>query len=213
MRQGTGLLLKVRNTAFPRWPEPLPFSSSHRLEERNRSFRWRLSILLLFISGLVSCAGVSLPDNRQASHMIQNVPFHPQEEFQCGPASLAGVLNYWNIKVSPEEIASEIYSKSTRGTLNIDMPLYVEQRGLNARQYRGSWEDIKSKIDSGYPLIVLVDEGFLIYQKNHFMVVIGYGEEGLLANSGREQRKFIPVKDFFRSWEKTKFWTLWITPN
>jgi predicted double-glycine peptidase len=145
--------------------------------------------------------------------MIQNVPFHPQEEYQCGPASLAGVLTYWNIMVSPEEIALEIYSKSVRGTLNIDMVLYVERRGLKARQYRGSLEDLKTKIDSGYPLIVLVDEGFLIYQKNHFMVVIGYGEEAILANSGREQHKFIPVKDFLRSWGRTKFWTLVITPS
>ncbi len=68
--------------------------------------------------------------------------------------------------------------------MNIDMVLYVEKRGLMARQYRGSIEDVKTKIDSGYPLIVLVDEGFLIYQKNHFMVVIGYGGEGILANSG-----------------------------
>jgi len=145
--------------------------------------------------------------------MIQNVPFHPQVEFQCGPASLAEVLNHWNINVSPEEIASEIYSPSAKGTLTIDMVLYVENRGLKARKYRGSFEDVKTKIDSGYPLIVLVDEGFLVYQRNHFMVVIGYGEEGILANSGRERHKFIPVKDFLRSWERAKFWTLWITPK
>jgi len=183
------------------------------LEEPNPSFRWSLSIFLLFLSWFVSCAGVSPPDNMQPPFMIQNVPFYPQEEFQCGPASLAGVLNHWNINVSPEEIASEIYSKSARGTLNIDMGLYVERIGLKARQYRGSLEDIKTKIDSGYPLIVLVDEGFLIYQKNHFMVVIGYGGEGILANSGREQGKFIPAKEFLKSWERTKFWTLWITPR
>ena len=183
------------------------------LEEPNPSFRWSLSIFLLFLSWFVSCAGVSPPDNTQPFRMIQNVPFYPQEEFQCGPASLAGVLNHWNINVSPEEIASEIYSKSARGTLNIDMGLYVERIGLKARQYRGSLEDIKTKIDSGYPLIVLVDEGFLIYQKNHFMVVIGYGGEGILANSGREQGKFIPAKEFLRSWERTKFWALWITPR
>jgi ABC-type bacteriocin/lantibiotic exporter with double-glycine peptidase domain len=145
--------------------------------------------------------------------MILNVPFHPQEAFQCGPASLAGVLNHWNINVSPEEIASEIYSKSAKGTLNIDMVLYVEKRGLKARQYRGSFEDIKTKIDAGYPLIVLVDEGFLVYQKNHFMVVFGYRGEGILANSGREKHKFIPVKGFLKSWERTKFWTLLITPK
>jgi predicted double-glycine peptidase len=186
---------------------------AQHLEEPNPSFRWRVLILLLFLSWFVSCAGVSPPDNTQPFRMIRNVPFYPQEEYQCGPASLAGVLNHWNINVSPEEIASEIYSKSARGTLNIDMVLYVEKIGLKARQYRGSFEDIKTKIDSGYPLIVLVDEGFLIYQKNHFMVVIGYGGEGIVVNSGKEQSKFIPAKEFLRSWERTKFWTLFITPN
>jgi ABC-type bacteriocin/lantibiotic exporter with double-glycine peptidase domain len=117
------------------------------------------------------------------------------------------------VDVSPEKIASEIYSKSARGTLNIDMVLYAERKGLKARQYRGSLEDIKNKIDSGYPLILLVDEGFLIYQRNHYMVVIGYGEDGIVANSGREQHKLISFKDFLRSWERTKFWTLLITPK
>jgi ABC-type bacteriocin/lantibiotic exporter with double-glycine peptidase domain len=183
------------------------------IQKEYRSFLRSLSFLLLFVWWLVSCAGMSPPEKRQVSHVIQNVPFHPQEKFQCGPASLAGVLNHWKINVSPEEIASEIYSKSARGTLNIDMALYVEKIGLKVRQYRGSFEDIKDKIDSGYPLIVLVDEGFLIYQKNHFMVVIGYRGDGIIVNSGREQGKFIPVKEFLRSWEKTKFWTLWIMPK
>jgi len=156
---------------------------------------------------------VSSLNSTQPSHVIKNVPFHPQEEFQCGPASLASVLNYWNINITPEEIASEIYSKSARGTLNMDMLFYAEKRGFKAKQYRGSFEDIKARIDSSHPLIVLVDEGFLVYQKNHFMVVIGYGGEGVVAHSGREPQKFIPLKDFLRSWEKTKFWTLLVTPK
>ena len=169
--------------------------------------------MVLILLWLFSCAGAPPIKNSKTIRVIEDVPFHPQEAYQCGPASLAGVLNYWNVNVSPKEIASEIYSKSAQGTLNIDMVLYAEKRGLKARQYRGSLEDIKSKIDAGYPLIVLVDEGFFVYQKNHFMVVIGYGGEAILANSGREQRKFFPVKDFLRSWERTKFWTLWITPK
>ena len=40
------------------------------------------------------------------------VPFFPQEDFQCGPAALATVLNYWYGKagtakgLTPEEIAT-----------------------------------------------------------------------------------------------------------
>ncbi|MGQ9645914.1 MAG: C39 family peptidase [Thermodesulfobacteriota bacterium] len=182
-----------------------------RFERRHPTFQWSLLIFWLVLAGFVSCVGVSPPPNGLVSRIIPNVPFYPQEEFRCGPASLAEILNYWNVNISPEEIASEIYSQSARGTLNIDMVLYAEKRGLRAKQYRGSLEDIRDRIDSGYPLIVLVDEGFLLYQRNHFMVVIGYGKGGIIAHSGREPSKFIPFGDFLRSWKRTGFWTLLIT--
>jgi ABC-type bacteriocin/lantibiotic exporter with double-glycine peptidase domain len=162
---------------------------------------------------LFSCASVPPTKESKAVHIIQNVPFHPQEAYQCGPASLAGVLNYWGIDVYPEDIASEIYSESAKGTLNVDMILYAEKKGLKVSQYSGSLEDMRGKIDLGYPLIVLVDYGFWVYERNHFMVVVGYRENGIIANSGREPLKFIPFKDFLKSWNRTKFWTLLIRPQ
>ena len=137
-----------------------------------------------------------------------NLPFYPQESYQCGPASLSGILNYWGIAVTPDEVARAIFSESTRGTLTIDMVIYAQQKGLSAEQYKGSLEDLKQKIDSGYPVVVLVDYGGILYQLNHFMVIIGYNEYGIFANSGKDREKFIPKEDFMKSWEKTNFWTL-----
>ncbi len=123
------------------------------------------------------------------------------------------MLNYWGIKVTPEEIAGEIYSNSARGTLNIDMVLYAQRKGLKAIQYEGNIQDLRKNIDVGYPIIVLVDQGFSFYQANHFMVVIGYNEDGVIVNSGKDKEKFISEKDFLHSWRKTNFWTLLIRPN
>jgi hypothetical protein len=44
------------------------------------------------------------------------------------------------------------------------------------------------------------------------MVAVGYDERNIMVNSGKEERKFIPRDAFLKSWEKTKFWTLRITP-
>lgn len=167
-------------------------------------------ILLLV---LTSCT-VSLPSGISPPfRLIENVPFFPQEDFQCGPASLAGVMNYWGVNVSLEEIAREIYSPSAKGTLNLDMILYAKRKGMESTYYQGSMEDIKNKIDSGHPLIVMVDLGLWIYQQNHFMVVIGYDQNGIVVNSGRERLKYLPLRNFMKKWEKTQFWTLWITPS
>ena len=145
--------------------------------------------------------------------IIENVPFHPQEMFQCGPASLSEIFQFWGVIVPPEEIAGEIFSPSAQGTLTMDMVLYPERKGFTVRQYRGSLEDIQKNVDSGYPLIVLVDYGFSIYEKAHYMVVLGYYEEGVIVHSGKERQKFIPLKDFLSPWRKTDFWTLLIIPR
>jgi ABC-type bacteriocin/lantibiotic exporter with double-glycine peptidase domain len=170
-------------------------------------------LLILIPFFLFSCAKTVPITDLTKLHAIKNVPFYPQEMLQCGPASLSGVLNFWGTKVSPEEIAREIYSPSARGTLTIDMVLYAERKGFAARQYKGDMEDIRKNVDAGRPLIVLVDYGFSVYEKNHFMVVVGYNEDGLLVNSGKEREKFIPVKDFLAPWKEAEFWTLLITPK
>ena len=164
-------------------------------------------VLLVF---LCSCA--TLQETNQGN-IIENVPFYPQTSYQCGPASLAGVLNYWGVKVTTDEIAGEIYSASARGTLDIDMVLYAQKKGLLATQYEGNLEDVRKNVASGHPIIVLVGYGFSLIQKNHFMVIIGYNDHGVIVNSGKDNNKFIPEKDFLESWERTKFWTLLIKPN
>ena len=166
-----------------------------------------LSILMVLLH---SCTSTEKVPERSSFHRIENVPFYPQETYQCGPASLAGVLNYWKMNVSPEEISAEIFSQSARGTLNIDMVLYAQKKGLNAALYEGGLQDLEKNIDSGYPVIVLVDYGFSLYQANHFMVVIGYNEKGVLVNSGKEQNKFIDEKNFMKSWQRTNYLTILI---
>ncbi|RJQ38809.1 MAG: peptidase C39 family protein [Nitrospiraceae bacterium] len=164
--------------------------------------------ILAFV--LHSCGTASVLRDPKQQRVIANVPFYAQEDYQCGPASLAGVMNYWKIDVTPEDIAKEIYSKSAKGTLNIDMVIYPQKKGLLAEQYSGNIQDLKKNIDSGYPLLVFVDYGFWVYESGHFMVVVGYNEDGVIVNSGKDKGKFISEEDFLKTWEKTKFWTLLI---
>jgi ABC-type bacteriocin/lantibiotic exporter with double-glycine peptidase domain len=167
-------------------------------------------IIMVVIVSLASCAAGRKISISGESHIIPGVPFYPQESYQCGPASLAGVLNFWGIGVEPGEISKEIFSRSAKGTLNIDMALYAKKKGLYSLQYEGSMDDLRKNIDSGHPVIVLVTYGFSLYEVDHFMVVIGYYDNGVIVNSGREQNKFIDEGDFLKTWKKTNYWTLLI---
>jgi ABC-type bacteriocin/lantibiotic exporter with double-glycine peptidase domain len=167
-------------------------------------------ITLISLVLLASCVAPHSQQRADHGHLIHDVPFFPQEEFQCGPAALASVLNYWNADVSPDDVAAEIFSKSARGTLTIDMILHAQKNGFYAEQFRGSLEKVREYVDAGYPLVVLVDYGFWLIQANHFMVVIGYGGDHVIVHSGKTANKFLQVNKFLTSWEKTGYWTLLI---
>lgn len=170
------------------------------------------SVLVLLII-LASCAGYHDTPVRDTFDIIENVPFYPQVEFQCGPASLAGVLGYYGTVVSPDDIAHDIFSRSAQGTLGMDLSLYAEKRNFSAHQYHGSLQDIKDTILKKHPLIILADYGFWALQQNHFMVVIGSSGDGVIVNSGKERHKYIANAELMRIWQRTKFWTLLITPQ
>lgn len=165
--------------------------------------------LIYFLFFLYTC---SIPNiNSKNIYLIENVPFYPQEEYNCGPASLTSVMNYWGSNVDLQEVTKEIFLNSVKGTLTIDMILYAQKKGFKVVQYKGNIDDLKNKIKNKLPLIVLVDKSLFFINVNHFMVVTGYTDEGVIVNSGNTKGKLINYDDFLNIWKKTNFWTLLIT--
>jgi ABC-type bacteriocin/lantibiotic exporter with double-glycine peptidase domain len=145
--------------------------------------------------------------------ILEDVPFFPQLDYQCGPASLAGVLNYYGDTVTPDEIAEAIYRQNIRGTVSIDMFLYARQRGFASQWYNGSMDDIVRAVDRGSPLVVMIDRGFSAARVYHYMVITGYSLKGVFANTGTTPQKLISWKRFMLQWDKTQNWTLLIRPK
>ena len=169
------------------------------------------ALALLFALSLVGCAGSRssfAPSPPAGAARLANVPFFPQLDYQCGPASLAGVLNYYGRRTSPDEAAQAIFRPSIRGTVTLDMVLYARQQGLSARWFSGTVGDIVQAVDDGVPLIVMVDYGFSVVSQNHYMVVVGYDPKGIVANSGTSRETHISWSDFLPTWERAKCWTL-----
>jgi ABC-type bacteriocin/lantibiotic exporter with double-glycine peptidase domain len=147
------------------------------------------------------------------SGKVENVPFYSQLAYQCGPASLAGVLNFYGDTVTPDQIARAIFRDNIHGTVTLDMVIYAREKGFSARWYSGSAYDIQCAVDGDVPLIVMVDLGFATLSKYHYMVVVGYEPEGVIVNSGKEREKLIRWDRFLSCWKRTKSWTLRIEPK
>jgi ABC-type bacteriocin/lantibiotic exporter with double-glycine peptidase domain len=168
----------------------------------------------------VACAPV-LPVTPRAEKQarLTRVPFFPQEDYQCGPSAIASVINYWYGKENMgrslpyEQAVAHTYSPSARGVLGLDLKLYARKLGFHAEERTGSMEELRGAIDRGTPAIILVDYGISLYQRNHFMVVVGYTGDSVVVNSGRREGERIPNGDLNKIWQKTGFWTLIIQPS
>ncbi len=184
------------------------------MRERGHVFGALCLCVLLLLNG---CAAAGKVSGERLT--VIEVPFFPQETFQCGPAALATVIDYWYGKtgaarapLTPEAIAAEIYSPSARGVLGIDLELYARKQGFKTSQIAGTIDDLKKSVGKGIPPIVLVDYGFGPYQRNHFMVVKGYSDDAILVNSGRKESELITDGDLLKVWGKTGYWMLLIEP-
>ncbi|HZR47825.1 MAG TPA: C39 family peptidase [Candidatus Manganitrophaceae bacterium] len=174
---------------------------------------------LLFIPMflLIACSqAMRVPPSDRAGEgkLLLDVPFFPQPEGLCGPASLASVLHFWKRTTSVEEIKEAIYLPRLNGTLGIDLTHFARKEGFLADSFTGTLPALRERLAEGIPLIAFLNLGNRLFPVGHFIVVTGIDErrEEVIAHSGSEPNKPIPYQTFLAAWKKTDYWTLQIVP-
>ena len=136
------------------------------------------------------------------SYIIRDVPFAMQDTQYCGPASLSSVLSYYGDAQDQKTIGKAVYTSKLQGALITDLENYSRERGFQTKIGRGRVADIKEFLSEGKPVIVLVDLGFWVISKPHYLVVYGYNEQGFLAHNGFEAAQLYLYEEFEKIWEK-----------
>ena len=131
-----------------------------------------------------------------------DVPFVKQRTDFCGPASLSSVMAYFGDKVDQDEIASFVYNPKLKGALITDLQNFAKERGFETILKSSNIKEIKSFIDQKKPVIALIDLGFWVISKPHYVVIVGYNQDGFLLNTGYKEKEFMSYRDFQEKWEK-----------
>lgn len=190
-----------------------------------------LHINARFLAGififLLSGCGTLLPLPPQTAELLHsppqdlprhvelvNAPFFPQEEYQCGPAALATVLNNAGISITPDILKQYVYIPEREGSLQVEMLTGARRNGMLAYQMTPDLEDVLREVAAGTPVIVLQNLFVTLYPLWHYAVVVGYDldENELILRSGREQRLLINMRTFEFTWARSKHWAMIVIP-
>ena len=71
---------------------------------------------------------------------LTQVPFHKQDDFLCGPASLAMVFNAAGVKADVESVTPLVYLPGRQGSLQAEMLGATRRSGLSPTRWRRKWK-------------------------------------------------------------------------
>ncbi|BET26775.1 tetratricopeptide repeat protein [Limnobacter thiooxidans] len=144
----------------------------------------------------------------QAPIELKDVPFYAQEEFYCGPSTLAMVLTHAGEKTSPDELAELVYLPGRQGTLQLEMLAAPRRLGYLSYQIDPKLPALFDALNAGTPVVVLLNLSLQIAPMWHYAVVVGYEPESknLILRSGPKERDLIPMATFLKLWERSENW-------
>lgn len=181
----------------------------------------RIAALLGLTALLSACAGRApiMPTSADLADfpnrvMLEEVPFHAQDAYQCGPASLAMVLNHRKIAATPDELKDRVYLPERNGTLQVEMISAARDRDLLVYPLEKQLEAILSELNAGNPVLVMQNLAFDWYPQWHYAVVIGYdlSAEEMIVHSGLNAAQREPFQVFMRTWDRADRWARVMLP-
>ncbi|MFN2644976.1 MAG: PA2778 family cysteine peptidase [Burkholderiales bacterium] len=187
--------------------------------------RWtknaRLAAGVFVFAGVAGCSSLlpqsaslreSLPQELHRRVELTEVPFFPQDEYQCGPAALATLLAAAGLKVSPDELVPEVYIPERKGSLQIEMLAAARRHGLVSYQLAPRFADMLQEIAAGNPVVLLQNLG--LRNGWHYAVAVGYDYDWgkLYLRSGTTERQVMPFAINELVWMRSGYWAMVALP-
>ncbi|MBT2788613.1 MULTISPECIES: PA2778 family cysteine peptidase [unclassified Halomonas] len=144
---------------------------------------------------------------------ISSVPFYAQTEYQCGPATLAMVLNHQGVDTNVEQLIPQVFLPGRDGSVQPEMLATVRRHERLAFPIRGTMDVLLNHLAAGDPVVVMQNLSLPIYPMWHYAVAIGYDlpNETLILRSGEIERHSMSFSRFDATWARTEHWGFVVT--
>jgi tetratricopeptide (TPR) repeat protein len=141
---------------------------------------------------------------------LDSTPFIAQERYQCGPASLAMLLQQSGIQVSAEELVPQVYLPARKGSLQAEMLATGRRYQRIPYPIDPTIAALTAELQAGRPVLVLQNLGLESRPLWHYAVVIGYSlaDDLVILRSGTRERQLLPGWLFLKTWNSADSWAM-----
>ena len=179
---------------------------------------WRRVCLLVAVTFFYGCQSTPQADAFDKSslaelsqqHLIEEVPFYPQQDFYCGPTTLSEVFNYYKQDLSPDEIAPQLFIPGQQGSLQVEMMVASRENAFLPYTDYGTLSNIISLVADNIPVIVFQNVSISLFPQWHYAVVIGYdlSNREIILHTGLTPQHQMSFELFGRTWARGEYWML-----
>lgn len=175
-----------------------------------------LALSLLLMAGcaatprLDAATLASVP--RQA--LLDDVPFHGQRDYQCGPASLAMVLEHAGVDAEVDALIPQVFLPDREGSVQPEMLATVRRHARIPFRIEGDMDALLTEIAAGHPVVVMQNLSLPAWPLWHYAVAIGYDldAEEMILHSGEEPRRRESFRAFDATWARSDRWAFVALP-
>jgi hypothetical protein len=164
---------------------------------------------------LAGCAAspplaAGLPAGLPRSIELAGTPFFPQDEYQCGPAALATVLQASGITTTPGDLKPQVYVPGRRGSLQAELIGAARRHGRLPYVMPPQAQELVAELNEGRPVLVLQNLGATRLPVWHYAVLIGYDADRNVALLRSDTRERVEMRwqNFARTWHLGGRWAI-----
>ena len=138
--------------------------------------------------------------------VLEHVPFYAQERYQCGPASLAMMLNSRGLNTHPEVLRELVYLPERKGSLKVEL--------VAAARAHGQLVYPLEEVAAGNPVLVMQNLRLDWWPQWHFAVVIGFDaeERSIVLHTDTRERHEETLEVFTATWNRAENWAAVMLP-
>lgn len=146
--------------------------------------------------------------------VLEHVPFYAQERYQCGPASLAMMLNSQGLNTHPDVLKELVYLPERQGSLKVELVAAARAHGLLVYPLDGSLESLLEEVAAGHPVLVMQNLRFGWWPQWHFAVVMGFDaeERNIILHTDTREHHEETLEVFMATWTRAENWAAVMLP-